>query len=858
MPDEKITNIFSRLIFGSFPESSLNRRLFLLILFVSILFAIIGNIANILLDLGFYLILATSIVILILTYYFFKLRKLENLERYESLPFILSIITFISLYLLNGGYDGNTLSLMIVYFVAIYTISSSGQKRRVFITYLVMIPFIILVQYIYPNVVFPYSDKLQRFIDVFVGNILYFLLLSYIVSTILKNYEFEHQTVLRINNTLHNLNEELKNKNEEILHNTQLLRNNEERLRLVLETTNDGIWDWEVGKSQSYFGPRYYTMLGYKPGEFTASFENWKKLVHPDDLPFVENIIEDESSKKDSYHFTEFRMKTKSGGWKWILNRYRIIERDKNGKPLRIIGVHSDITESKTAYEKLKESEFKYRTLIETSPDGIVTTNTAATITFMSEKALIMHGYDKLWEVVGRSVFEFFPEDEKQRAKESFLVFIKKNQLRNSIFKILKKNGDIFIAQINLNLIKTNTDEIAGVIGITRDITDYRKMEEQLQTRQRMDSIGTLAGGLAHDFNNLLTSITGYISLIEDDENLTDKQKKYLQKVLSSSMKAIDLSKQVQNLSKTDISELKPIDVYDVISKVFNLLEHSIDKIILKINLIKEEEYFVKGNPIDLQQVFLNLGTNAYQAFEERGIKNGDYIKVWAEENIIENQISELSDGEYIHIVFEDNGIGMSDEIKARAFDPLFTTKMNINKNAAHGLGLTTAYNIISRKHNGYINIESQSGKGTKVHIFLPKTHKISIEENTINNKKKTSENMILIIDDEAFIRDVASDILVRKGYKTISAVDGSEGLNFFNQKLNEIDLVLLDLTMPGMNGFTVMEEMVKIKPDVNILICSGHSPSADNGQSILSKAKGYIHKPFTAGELIETVEKII
>lgn len=384
-----------------------------------------------------------------------------------------------------------------------------------------------------------------------------------------------------------------------------------------------------------------------------------------------------------------------------------------------------------------------------------------------------------------------------------------------------------------------------------------RKSEKQLEIRQRMDSLGTLAWGIAHDFNNLLTGIMGYLSLINLDSSLSPENKEYIKNALIASKYAANLTKQIQNLSDNVLTEKTNIDLYKIASEVFCFLEKTTNKIIDKKIDLKEGEFHVIWSMTGIYQVFLNLGTNSSRAIEEKGPKEGDFIKISAQNyTSSENDKIGLPVWDYVHITFKDSGKGMSPDVLQKAFDPLFTTR-DKSSQRGKGLWLAMVYNIITKSHNGHIEIESVQWKWTTVHIYLPKV--------PLPEAKKLKEvintcswhETILIIEDEKMIQEMVKGALEMCGYKVITASDWKEGLDTYIANSNTIDMVILDLTMPKMSGQEVLEKMLEIKNNVKVIISSGQS-NGETKQGILSRAKGHVRKPYTLVTLYDTVREVL
>ena len=424
--------------------------------------------------------------------------------------------------------------------------------------------------------------------------------------------------------------------------------------------------------------------------------------------------------------------------------------------------------------------------------------------------------------------------------------------------------GEIWI-QVDKFPYKDINDNIIGIVGFALDITAKKKaeeekkiLEEQLQIRQRMDSLGTLAGGIAHDFNNLLQVITQYVSLLNiENQNLNGTQREYLRKTLLSCERAAEITQQLQRLSGDHKFERKSVDLYEIANEVFSLLSRTTPKIIEKKIEFEPGMFFVNANPIGLNQVLLNLATNSIKALEKRGLKNGDHIKIYAEKyKALTNDPMKLEKGKYVHIVFEDNGSGMPENVRAKIFEPLFTVS-GPGKKKGQGLGLAMVYNIITKVHKGHIHVESEEKKGTKFHLYL---HEGKAEKKT---KGKTDFKIlggtetILLIDDEPGIIDTTSFALKLFGYKVLSSTDGLKGLDIYYKNREKIDIVISDLTMPRISGKEILETLSKDDAKVKVIISSGLSKD-EIDKDVLKKASAVINKPYSGTELDNTIRKVL
>lgn len=381
----------------------------------------------------------------------------------------------------------------------------------------------------------------------------------------------------------------------------------------------------------------------------------------------------------------------------------------------------------------------------------------------------------------------------------------------------------------------------------------FEQVEKQLRQRQRMDSLGTLAQGVAHDFNNILSGIMAYLNILSlTSDNFTPSQKTYVQNIVDAARRGAATIKQFQKLSARTISAKADIDLYTVAREVFYMLEDTTDRMIEKRLEIEKDRYFIHADINEIHQVFMNLGTNAVHAIEAKGVEKGDFIRLTVtpfEE--INEEFPEIS-GQYYRICFEDTGCGIPAEITDKIFDPLFTTK----DEQGQGLGLAMVNDIIVKRHEGRIRVDSTPGRGTVFEIILPQTDKAARDVEETGYVQGGSET-ILVVDDDNAVRESIKTALEDFGYDVLLAEDGEKGLEVFKARYKEIDAVLLDIIMPKMSGKDLLREMMTIDPEVKVIISSGHLENQYNDK-ILKNAQNYLNKPFEIDTLEITLRKIL
>ncbi|MCP4726586.1 MAG: PAS domain S-box protein [bacterium] len=635
----------------------------------------------------------------------------------------------------------------------------------------------------------------------------------------------------------------------------EALTESEEKYRSLTENINMGLYRSEGQHGEILeVNPAFAEMFGFDSKEDVMSINPADVYVNPEDRTRIYTKLRKESAI-ENYEVLFKR----EDGTVFYGSVTAAAVKDSKGNIKYFDGLVEDVTESKKAEEALRDSEANLKEAQNTANMGSWAWELKTNIVTWSDNLCLIHGmkpeeFDGTFETATSLIH---PDDlEKVQAK------IK--QLHNEKlpvefeYRIITKDRVIKFVQGAQKLIFDDKGNVIKMIGNLQDITERRQLEEQLQIRQRMDSLGTLAGGIAHDFNNILVGILGNIELLSmSNENFTEDQKELLNDADQSCDRAAKLIWQFQTLSTGAVRGKSLVDIHDISKEVFNLIKETTDRIITKQVKFKKDEYFVTADPGELHQVLLNLATNSAQAIEERGAKKGDYIRIEAEDyEVTSADRTGLAEGDYVHISFADSGMGMSEEVLKKAFDPLFTTKDDYSKKG-QGLGLAMVYNIVTVICKGHIYIDSKEGKGTTFHIYLP----LAQPETETESKKaidiKGGTETILVVDDEQLVTELVYMQLTKNGYTVLTASDGIEGLKIYKEKKDSIDAVILDLAMPLMSGNQVFQELRDINPDVKVIISSGHGDEYSK-KGILAEAKGNVGKPYTMKDLAQTVRTVL
>ncbi len=395
---------------------------------------------------------------------------------------------------------------------------------------------------------------------------------------------------------------------------------------------------------------------------------------------------------------------------------------------------------------------------------------------------------------------------------------------------------------------------ISQLILYKREQKRIIKLEEQLLQARKMESIGTLAGGIAHDFNNILNIIVGNIELVLEKIPASSELMRNLQPIKHASLKGADIVNQLLSFSKNAEQTFKPVKIEALLQDLLRLIKSSIPSTIDIIPDIRVERAVVMGDPVQINQVFLNLCINASQSMEE----TGGVIEIAAEEARVDatmrSQFPGLEQGEYVKITISDNGRGIPEDLIDRIFDPYFTTK-DVGKGS--GIGLAVVHGIVE-SHNGCITVESKQGKGSSFVVYLPLIDEEPEKDTPLKVELQTGTEKLLLVDDEKFILDMTEDILVRLGYTVSKFQQPIEALSVFREDPEAFDIVISDMTMPKMTGKTLAKELITLSCDIPIIICTGYSELIDGKSAKELNISAVIMKPIRVAELARIVRDVL
>lgn len=513
------------------------------------------------------------------------------------------------------------------------------------------------------------------------------------------------------------------------------------------------------------------------------------------------------------------------------------------------VGIIRDITERRRAEEDLRASEKKYRSVIENIQDVFYRSDASGLLLMGSPSGARMFGYDSADEMIGLLLDDFWVDP---AGRLQLIDQIKaKGSVKDFEAVLKKKDGTTFNASLTTQFYYDDDGNFLGTEGIIRDITDRKLLETQLLQAHKMEAIGTLAGGIAHDFNNLLMGIQGYASLMLYGMDPADPHFQKLKNIEEIVSKGSDLTGQLLGFAQGGKYEVKSADINGLIARTADMFGRTRKEIVMHRDLARNLPD-VEIDQGQIEQVFVNLYLNAWQA-----MPGGGDIYLKTEIVLLEKAHTmrySAMPGKYVKVTVSDTGVGMDDTTQKRIFEPFFTTK---EMGRGSGLGLASAYGVI-KNHGGIIEVSSERGRGTTFTIYLPVTEKGHAREKGAPVSPQKGSGTILVVDDQEMLLETSSEMLRMLGYNVITADSGQRAVDLYEGRKDTIDLVILDMIMPGLSGAATYDRLKEICPGVKVILSSGYSLDGEASHILERGCSGFIQKPFSMETLSKKVKEIL
>jgi len=524
-----------------------------------------------------------------------------------------------------------------------------------------------------------------------------------------------------------------------------------------------------------------------------------------------------------------------------------------------ILKLKTQIIDRKQSETALRKSEKQFQDLFNSINDLIYTQDMEGYFTSANPAMQKLFGYN-MDEFIGHSATDFMKPELKSDFDSRYLAVIKKQRNHNGISCYFKKNKEKIYIEYNSSLVDPDDGE-PYISGIGRDVTEkvlfekkVEKLQEQVVQSQKMESIGTLAGGIAHDFNNILFPILGHSEMLLDDVPQNSPLQDSLKAIHTSALRAKDLVKQILTFSRQESSELNLIKIQPIVKEALKLIRSTIPTTIEIKQDISPACGVIKADPTQIHQIVMNLATNAYHAMEE----TGGELKVGLKQmelGTLDLIHPDMTPGQYACLTVVDTGIGMDKELTQKIFDPFFTTKA-IGKGT--GMGLSVVHGIVAGM-GGAVRVYSEPGKGTQFYIYFP-IEKSSFVKHSIQTHEtiQYGTETILLVDDENAIIAMEKRMLERLGYQVISRTSSIEALEAFRDSPDKFDLVITDMAMPNLPGDKLSEELVKVRADIPILLCTGFSEIMSEEKAASLGIKGFLLKPIVMKDLSQKIREVL
>jgi two-component system, cell cycle sensor histidine kinase and response regulator CckA len=630
------------------------------------------------------------------------------------------------------------------------------------------------------------------------------------------------------------------------------LSDSEERLRFALETSHTGAWDLDLTDHSAYRSLEHDRIFGYAELLPQWTYEMFLEHVLPEDRDGVNSSYQHAMATGGDWGF-ECRIRRTDGEirWIWAAGRHRL---GATGGRRRMAGIVQDITERKEAEAAFRHSAQQLQDLMDNSPGIIFIKDLEGRFIAVNRslERLLGVSRDELrgktdYDILPREVADSFREHDRTVTESGIPV-----QVEEAV-ELAGGEKHVFLA--NKFPLRDVDGKIYAVCGISTDVTARKQSEERLRQSQKLESIGLLAGGVAHDFNNLLVGVIGNASLAQEMMAPGHPAVEMMERVIKTGEQLAHLTRQMLAYAGKGRFVLESLDLSALVRDIGELVRPSIPKKVAVHLDLAEDLPSVQADRGQAQQIVMNLVINAAEAI---GSRDG-LITVRTGTRLVDDRFvrlhpeaADLRPGKYVVLEVRDTGCGMDAAVKAKIFDPFFSTKFT-----GRGLGLAAVAGIL-RGHKGAIMVNSEPGRGSSFTVLFPSAAHPALRQEPVPRVPARGSGVVLVIDDEQVVRETAKQALERSGYTVLTAYGGLAGIDLLRRNPGSIDLVILDLSMPGMSGEETLPELRMIRPEVKVLVSSGYSEAEVLAMFQGQRVSGFVQKPYTSSGLAEKVKRVL
>ncbi|HKJ82602.1 MAG TPA: PAS domain S-box protein [Mariprofundaceae bacterium] len=629
------------------------------------------------------------------------------------------------------------------------------------------------------------------------------------------------------------------------------LRENQLHLAEAQRIARLGNWEWDIVHDRITCSDEVYRLFGIEPSDFDGSLAAFYRLVYSEDREHVRRVLESAIRQREPY-ICDYRI-TRPDGEERVMHAMAETHFDERGQALRMFGTIQDVTEQRRSDERVQ----RLASAVEQADECVLIVDQNGLIEYANPAFERISGYTAA-EVVGKSPNIVKSGEHPDAYYRTMWDTLMAGKRWVGSFINCCKDGSLYEVEQSISPILDDNGRITGFSSVQRDVTEQKRQRSQLEHTQRLEALGVLAGGIAHDFNNILTAIIGNAAMAGRKLERQSTATEYLARIELAAQRAADLCKQMLAYSGKGRFSPGPLNLSVLVEEMASLLEISIAKnVTLRLHLT-ESLPAIEADVAQMQQVVMNLVINAAESIIGDGggtvtVSTGtkDVNRAYLVGSYLDDN---LPAGRYVYLEVADTGCGMDEETRTKIFDPFFTTKFT-----GRGLGMSAVLGIV-RGHHGTIRVYSEPEMGSSFRVLLPCSE---VEIPTPAEIQGDIDawrggGVVLVVDDEDTIRETAAMILESVGFDVLWAADGEEGVATFREHADEIVAVLLDMTMPRMNGNIALSEIRQIRSDVPVVISSGYSETEINSHFAERRVSGFIQKPYTPDDLKRKMHEVL
>ncbi|MBF0510439.1 MAG: PAS domain S-box protein, partial [Deltaproteobacteria bacterium] len=638
------------------------------------------------------------------------------------------------------------------------------------------------------------------------------------------------------------------------------LRESEEKYRVLTHESPMGIAVIAPNGTYKFVNPKFTQLLGYTledvptgrawfgkafpdPEDRAQAVQAWANWPEDGSRKWIFKVTCKDGTRKE----IQFTPATMSTGDRFVLYE-DITERRRAEEALR-----QSRHDFQRLYEESKKAEDVYKSLLNFSPNAIIVYSMNGEVEYLNPAFTQIFGWT-FEELKGKRI-DFVPESEKRITWETVIGIVKEGKPCVGFeTRRLTKDGSILDISISGSRFYDHTGTPAGMLAILHDVTESKRIESRLRQAQKMEAVGVLAGGIAHDFNNILAAIIGFTEMAAVEAPEGGRLRHRLERVLQASHRAKELVKQILTFSRQTEQEKKPVRLSSIVSEALKLLRASIPSTIEIHQDIQDETGVILADPTQIHQILMNLCTNSGYAMRDKGGTLRITLSNLFLDNPLMLQQLDLTPGCYIRLTVGDTGHGMDQETQERIFEPFFTTKP---KGQGTGMGLAVVHGLV-KSHDGAITVYSELEQGTTFHVYFPRLEGEVSAANEEAALGATGDARILFVDDENLVVEMGTDLLQSLGYRVVAMTNSVEALKRFRQRPGYFDLIITDQTMPNLTGAELAREILDVRPDIPIILCSGFSETISYEAAKKLGIKEFVMKPLTRREMATVIKRVL